>query len=234
MNFLPNFQIVARRAAVVSMLACVSVAAAVDLKPDSAIPPASPLSGPSLTERLARGGLVIYVRHERTTREPVERFASTVQPGCERDNTVSRAGGDRAIANRHAITLLKLPIGRVFSSPYCRSTETAALMFGKPELTAQLDSVHAAANRTPEQMRLDAVALINKEAMAGKNLVLVGHREGIMALTGADLNTGDAVILEPVAGGLPRVVGFVSNLRWTQLASDAARREAMARASAAR
>lgn len=202
--------------------------AAVTMKTDVEIAPDTGLIGPSLTERLLKGGLVIYVRHERATRETAELFSPKMAQGCEQSNNISGAGGARAIANRLAIAQLKLPIGKVFSSPYCRSTETATLMFGiKPELTYEIDSVHATVSRTLDKMRQDAIAFINKESVSNKNLVLVGHREGIMALTGADLNTGDAVILEPVAGAAPRVIGFVPNLRWTQMAADALRRETL-------
>jgi len=216
------------------VLASSVTAAAINLKADAEIAPDTGLSGASLTDRLLKGGLVIYVRHERATREVADLYSPKTKPGCEQSNNMSLAGGGRAVANRLAIEQLKLPIARVFSSPYCRSTETATLMFGvAPELTYALDAVHATATRTPETMRRDAIAFINKEAMPAKNIALVGHREGILALTDADLNTGEAVILEPVAGAAPRVVGFMSSLRWTQLASDAARRETLARTAAA-
>jgi phosphohistidine phosphatase SixA len=199
----------------------------VKMKTDAQIAELGALSGPSLVEQLQKGGHVIYIRHERATKESVERFATIPEKGCEQSNTISRAGGERALANQQAFKQLKLPIGKVFSSPYCRTTETAKLMIGEPQLTYALDSVHATPNRLPAQMRSDAIALINKEAVAGKNLVLFGHREGIKALTGIDVNTGDAVILEVVDKAEPRVVGFVSQLRWVQLAADALRKETM-------
>ena len=200
---------------------------AVQMKTDAQIAEPSALSGPNLVDQLQKGGHVIYVRHERATQEQVERFATIPAIGCEKSNSLSRAGGDRAIANNAAFKQLKLPIGKVFSSPYCRTTETAKLMIGEPQLTDALDSVHATHTRLPAQMRADAIALINKEAVAGKNLVLFGHREGIKALTGIDVNTGDAVILEVVEKAEPRVVGFVSHLRWMQLGADALKKEAM-------
>lgn len=223
-----------RRGALLAVTLAASLCAhAAELRPDSDIPPAGALSGPSLVERLAQGGLVLYVRHERTTAEPVERHAPVPRPGCEKSNNLGRAGGERALANRTALRQLGLPIGKVFSSPYCRTTETAMLMFGAdPQTTALLASVHATQARGPAQMREDTQRLIAQESVPGWNLVLVGHREGIMALTGADLNTGDTAVLEPVAGAAPRLIGFISALRWTQLGADAARREALAKAAA--
>lgn len=222
-------------AATLALVFTFAPAGAAPVKPDSDIPPASELSGPSLAERLQRGGLVIYMRHERATREPVERFSATPAPGCEASNTISRGGGERALSNKAAMQHLKLPIGKVFSSGYCRSTETARLNFGvEPDVTTLLESVHVTAARGPEQMRQDALNLIARESAPGKNLVLVGHREGIQALTGIDLNTGDSVVLEPVRSGPARVLGVVTALRWAQLGADALRREAMAQRGTAR
>ena len=222
-----------RLGALVASLALVGGFTSVDaagVKADSDIPPASDLSGPSLAERLQKGGLVIYMRHERATREPVERFSTMPAPGCEASNTISRGGGERALAARAAIHQLKLPVGKVFSSAYCRTTETARLAFGvEPELTPMLESVHATATRGPEQMRQDALNLIARESAPGKNLVLVGHREGMQALTGIDVNTGDSLVLERTPSGVPRVLGVVTALRWAQLGADALRREAMAK-----
>ncbi len=198
-------------------------------KPDADIPAATAQSPLSLTDRLMVGGLVIYMRHERTTREPVERFSATTRTGCEQSNNPARSAGERALTSRAAIAQMKLPVGKVLSSEYCRSSETARLVFGaEPELTPLLNSVHATAARTASVMRNDALALIGKHAQAGKNLVLVGHREGMLALTGIDVNTGESLVLEMLPNGEPRVIGQISQLRWAQMGADAQRRAAMA------
>lgn len=222
-------------AATAALLFGFAGANAAAVKPDSDIPPASDLSGPSLADRLKRGGLVIYMRHERATREAVERFSAVPAPGCEASNTLSRGGGERALSNRAAMQQMKLPVGKVFSSAYCRTSETARLNFGvEPETTALLESVHATAARGPEQMRQDALKLIARESAPGRNLVLVGHREGIQALTGIDVNTGDSVVLEPMPSGPPRALGVVTALRWAQFGADTQRKDAMAQRAGAK
>ena len=198
-------------------------------KPDADIPAATAQSPLSLTDRLMAGGLVIYMRHERTTREAVERFAANTRAGCEQSNNPARSAGERALSSRAAIAQMKLPVGKVLSSEYCRSTETARLVFGaEPELTPLLNSVHATAARTASVMRTDALTLIGKHAQEGRNLVLVGHREGMLALTGIDVNTGESLVLEMSPNGEPRVIGQISQLRWAQMGADALRRAAMA------
>jgi phosphohistidine phosphatase SixA len=187
------------------------------------VPPGAPQE---LVRKLRAGGLVIFVRHERTTSVKGERFAEEVQPDCESDNNLIKAGGERALSNNQAIAALRIPIGKVISSVYCRTRETATLMFGMPNVTPVLNAAEITETRYHDVIRSDALALIDRETKPGTNLVLVGHREGLIALAGADINTGDTAILEPIKGAPPRIIAFISNARWTQLAADTAKTEA--------
>ena len=144
---------------------------------------------------------------------------------CEGDNNLIKAGGERAISNKQAIDSLRIPIGTVISSVYCRTRETATLMFGVPAETHLLDAAEITETRNHDVMRSEALGVIARETKPGTNLVLLGHREGLIAIAGADINTGDTAILQPVEGGPPRIIAFVSSARWTQLAADTAKTE---------
>ena len=187
--------------------------------------PTPPGTPQELVRKLREGGLIIYVRHERTTKEKAERYAEVVSADCEGDNNLIKAGGERAISNKQAIDSLRIPIGTVISSVYCRTRETATLMFGVPAETHLLDAAEITETRNHDVMRSEALGVIARETKPGTNLVLLGHREGLIAIAGADINTGDTAILQPVEGGPPRIIAFVSSARWTQLAADTAKTE---------
>ena len=205
--------------AVLGTLACSAAA----LNAATPVPPGTPQE---LVRKLRKGGLILYVRHERTTKEKTERFADVVRADCESDNNLIKAGGERAISNAKAMAALRIPIGKVISSVYCRTRETATLMFGVPAETHLLDAAEITETRNHEIMRSDALDVIASEAKPGTNLVLVGHREGLIAIAGADVNTGDTAILQPMRDAPPRIIAFISSARWTQLAADTAKTEA--------
>ena len=93
------------------------------------IDPAKELTGAALLAALKKGGFVLYMRHTQ---------AGTVTPECEHSN-LSPAGERDARFVGESIKTLRIPIGRVLSSPVCRVLDTAKLMgLGEPTLSNDL------------------------------------------------------------------------------------------------
>jgi len=82
-----------------------------------------------LLTMLKEGGYVIYFRHGSTPdyREPkVEDFAD-----CPKQRNLNSIGRYQAFLIGEGFRNLGIPVGEVFSSPYCRCVDTARLAFGK-------------------------------------------------------------------------------------------------------
>ena len=131
-------------------------------------------SAESLIEDLRRGGYIVYLRHTATDREGRDIERSDLSD-CSKQRNLSAIGRMQAGEIARGIRQLGIPIGRVYSSPYCRCTETAQLAFGDYSIESDLqfsiskdrDEAARLGNRLREMML---------QAPAGPaNTVFVGH-----------------------------------------------------------
>src|SRR5262249_50908490 len=93
------------------------------------------LAGPALLAALRQGGLIIYFRHTSTDFGQND-DQMTGYEDCARQRNLTEQGRDEARQIGAAIERLHLPIGEVLASPFCRTMETARLMFGRAQATA--------------------------------------------------------------------------------------------------
>jgi len=93
-------------------------------------PPPPLFTRSELLEKLQAGGLVMLIRHERTE-VPSREDDYTRPPGdCRAQRNLSLAGLAGAQETGLVLRALDIAVGRVISSPMCRSAETARFMFG--------------------------------------------------------------------------------------------------------
>jgi phosphohistidine phosphatase SixA len=151
----------------------------------------------STWDRLRHGGLVILMRH-----------ASTVPgvgdpPGfrlgdCATQRNLSDLGRDEARRVGARLKAQRVPLERVYSSPWCRCHETAMLAFGQAEdwdpLGSFFDSPETDDQRT-EHVR-KRIAGYTRRALKG-NVVMVTHSVNIASLTRRSVGTGEIVIVRP-------------------------------------
>src|SRR5438067_4173639 len=125
-------------AIVAAFLAC-ALSAFAFAQTDTALPsPKDALSGPALLNALRRGGYVIYFRHTSTDFGQNDE-AMTSYDDCSKQRNLTEQGRAEARAIGVAIARLQIPIGDVLASPFCRTVETARLIFGRatPSLAAR-------------------------------------------------------------------------------------------------
>jgi hypothetical protein len=171
-----------------------------------------------LIDRLKQGGLNIFIRHAITPGKDPNKF----NPPTERPNDCSPSsrqltdeGREQSRRIGERIKELNIPIGEVYSSPFCRCEETAKLAFDRlttvqwllvrpgvyqPELDRALSSIPSTGffNKTP----------------TGKNNVFVGHAVTFLPGTLSRelslvrlLAEGEALIIEP--GSPPQKLGRI-------------------------
>ena len=178
---------------------------------------ASAAAGPDLTRSLKAGGLVVVIRHAATDFSKPDQNP-IVLSDCSTQRNLSAQGRADARAIGRGVRRLQLPVGKVFSSAYCRTLETARLAFGRatvhPALLNTIASEHDAAWR--KQIR-DARRLIGTRPAPKKLTVLVTHGIVVQESTGQSLEEGEAIVFRPLGNSRFRVVGRVMPREWGTL-----------------
>jgi len=147
--------------------------------------------------RLRRGGLVLLMRHG-ATGPGLGDPAGYRLGDCKTQRNLSEEGRDEARRIGARLAREKVPIARVYTSPWCRCRETATIAFGRAEDWEPLSSVFDFQQREAEftdrvRRRITSYARRNP----GGNVVMVTHNVNIAALTRLSLATGELVVVRP-------------------------------------
>lgn len=133
-----------------------------------------------LIEALKTGNHIIYMRHGLTTRNDVNRDRTFIDlTRCETQRNLSEAGKAQAQHIGMAVKTLKIPIGTVTASPYCRAKDSARLVFGEFQVDENLG--FSLAMPGEESARLGQYLLDSMLASddVEKNTVYVGHTSNL-------------------------------------------------------
>ncbi len=125
---------------------------------------------------------------------------------CSTQRNLSERGKQQARKIGALFAARAAPTERVLTSRYCRTKETARLVFGSAEEFAPLDP--PTADEAARKVQSDAILREVRDYSGSGNLVLVTHLETIQALTGQSAREGEAVIVSPDDNGL-RVLGRI-------------------------
>jgi len=183
---------------------------------------AQPLAGPALIAALRGGGYVLLMRHASSPRTPPDPAAAdkaNVAPERQLDD----AGRASARAMGEALASLRIPIGRVLSSPTYRALETIRLArLGQPTVAAELgdggQSMQAGAVASSADWLRRKIA---EAPPAGANTIIVTHFPNIASVFGDQaqgLADGEALVLRPDGKGAAPLVARVKIEQWPLLA----------------
>ena len=169
------------------------------------------LAPPAAVDALRQGGYVLYFRHAATDMTKNDAGMKSFDDCPTQRNLVDR-GRDDARAVGAAIKALGIPIGKVRASPYCRTVETAELMFGRAEKTAE---VRGGPVRADDPARYAALRkLLSARPAPGANDVIVSHGNPFHAVAGPPyLAEGEAAVVLPTGDGF-RVIARIRVEDW--------------------
>src|SRR5205814_8221746 len=135
----------------------------------------------ALLAELRRAGYVLYIRH--TSTELGQNDARvTGYEDCANQSNLTDKGRQEARAVGEHIKRLKIPVGRVLASPYCRTMETARLAFGKAQ---PMQEARGGPARTDDPRRYDGLRkLLASQPSPGTNTVISSHGNPCNAVAG--------------------------------------------------
>ena len=182
------------------------------------------LSKADLVAALQRGGYVILMRHASSPgTTPDAAHANADNPQLERQ--LDEQGQASARAMGDAFRRLKIPIGKVLSSPTYRALETVKLaQLGPPTPFAELGQSER--SMSADNTGTAAAWLKAKTAehpAAGTNTLTVTHYPNIAESFPQEsdrLAEGEALILRPGKGDRASLVGRVKIDEWASLAAS--------------
>ena len=125
-------------------------------------------------QQLMLGGNTVFFRHAKTDALGADR-----QPfdfgDCARQRNLSVAGRAASTEMGEAIRLLKIPVGKVLASPYCRTIDTARLAFGRAEAQDWLVPMDPGKGWTMAKSGEALKAFAAASQVSGVNNVVVAH-----------------------------------------------------------
>ncbi|MET0204489.1 MAG: histidine phosphatase family protein [Casimicrobiaceae bacterium] len=210
-----------RRAFVRAALACVAIALATPFSSAAAQAPAAvaaqspPLSGIALRDALRRGGFVLYVRHTSTDFGQND-DGMTSFDDCTKQRNLTDKGRAEARAIGAAVARLKIPVGEVLASPYCRTLETGRLIFGRA--TPSMDARGGPATPAAPDRYTGLRKLLSTPVGGGTNLAISSHGNPFYAVAGPPyLAEGEVAIIEPLGASGFRIVAKITRDGWDAL-----------------
>lgn len=163
-----------------------------------------------IVEQLRGGGHVLVIRHERTEVPSRDDDYSRPAHDCSVQRNLSVAGLASARETGVSIRALGIPIDRVITSPMCRGTDTARMMFGNeyqldPRLMHHNPALTDGLARATESFR----EVLREIGGSADNIVLISHAGNISTATGLRLVEGEIGVLKVDAEGQVTTVGQV-------------------------
>jgi len=151
----------------------------------------------STWQRLRAGGLVVLMRHASTV-------AGNGDPpnfrldDCSTQRNLSDAGRDEARRIGERFRKERVPVERVYTSPWCRCRETATLAFGNAQDWEPLGSFFDSPERDDERTEHVRKRIASYSIRKPKgNVVMVTHAVNIASLTHRNVGTAELVVVRP-------------------------------------
>jgi phosphohistidine phosphatase SixA len=176
------------------------------------------LAGAELVAALKSGGLVILMRHMSTDSVAPEDGTHT-DTDCSTQRNLDERGRQEATSVGEAVKSLGLPIGNVFTSPYCRCVDTGMLVFGKATKVDELAVFDVLTGAAKEERAKMIRGMLNTPPEPNTNDVLITHTGSLLYTFGLQTRPeGIAHMFRPAEYGAPVYVGRVTPEQWRELA----------------
>ncbi len=172
----------------------------------------------SVLDQLRKGGLVIYLRHGATEQTGASDEAADLTK-CETQRNLSPAGRAQVAEIGEAFKALKIPVGAVTTSPFCRCKDTAMLAFGRFVVSDDLYFAIGASAGETRRFAESLRAMLATPPAKGTNAVIVSHTANLREATGIwPKPEGVAYVFRPLPEGKFEAIAMVLPEDWGKLA----------------
>ncbi len=167
---------------------------------------------PEVLAALRQGGYVLFLRHASTDFSQDDSRMTSFEDCATQRNLTDKGRAEARALGEH-IRRLKIPVGEVLASPFCRTMETARLAFGKARAT---NDVRGGPLRADDPKRYEPLRkLLATPPAAGTNTVLSSHGNPFHAVAGPPyLAEGEIAVVRPEGGGKFSVVARIRPTDW--------------------
>jgi phosphohistidine phosphatase SixA len=164
---------------------------------------------------LREGGYVLYMRHASTDFSQNDSAMRSYED-CANQRNLTDKGRDEARAVGEQIKRLRIPVGQVLASPFCRTMETARLVFGKAQ---PMQEVRGGPVRAEDPSRYEGLKkLLSSAVPKGEDRVIVSHGNPFHAVAGPPyLAEGEIAVVRPEGDGRFRVMARIRPEAWSSL-----------------
>ena len=170
-----------------------------------------------LIDRLQAGGLILYVRHAATDHSQADRDTTDLS-NCQQQRNLSDRGREETRTMARVISQFEIPIGRVYTSPYCRTIETAQIAFGRYEVADGLRATFFTNEAVTAELNQFLRMLLAQAPDAGTNTAIVGHTANLDDVTHVwPKPEGVVHVFRPLAGNRFEHLGRITPTDWAEL-----------------
>lgn len=175
------------------------------------------LTPAQLLPLLQKGGLILYVRHAATDHSQSDKDLSDLSQ-CHLQRNLSDQGKRESEQMRDAIQTLGIPVGQVFTSPYCRCVDTAKITFGEYEIVNEMRATFFTNRAESAALGAFLRKRLSTKPEPGTNTVLVGHTANLRDVTNVwPKPEGVAHVFEPLGADGFRHLGRIAPVEWPKL-----------------
>lgn len=183
---------------------------------DKSNSPPNVIDGPELVQALRGGGHVLYFRHGKTDLSTRDSDRASLD-NCATQRVLSDEGRAQMTQIGQHVKRLRIPVGTVLASPYCRTLDTARLAFGRVTPEPELLHTVTADAATTQQRAAALTKLLAALPAAGTNTVLSGHTGNLQEATGIwPSPEGVAIVFKPDGRGASKYVATIDPTRWAE------------------
>lgn len=156
---------------------------------------------------------MLYMRHASTDFSQNDAKMTSYEDCASQRNLIDKGRAEARSVAEH-VRRLRIPIGEVLASPFCRTMETARLAFGSARAT---NDARGGPARTDDPARYDPLRKLLSAEVKGKNRVVVSHGNPFHAVAGPPyLAEGEVAVVRPGGTGFT-VLGRIRVEDWPAL-----------------
>lgn len=190
---------------------CNTVAAAAEAEPNL-------LTANEMIKRLQTGGYIMYIRHGATDQSQSDMDLSDFGR-CDLQRNLSDVGKLESRIMGDALQKLNIKVNDVYTSPYCRTVDTAKGVFGRYEKVDDLKATFTSDVEETAYLSKSLKKRLSVIPVKGSNTALIGHTGNLREAASVwPKPEGVVHVFKPLGKDGYQHIGHIVPTQWKRLA----------------